>query len=266
MAIHLYWTYGGYSFLSSNLSKDMLSFPGTLRWTYIFAWGFIALITFIDPAFYQRVYSSKNKHIARKGIYISIGFWFLFDILSITVGLYSAAIFPEIQFSPYIDIAEHVLPPIIKGVFIVSILAIIMSTIDSFIFISGLTIGKDLIKVLTDKDSSISYVRIGIVISGLFSLVLASFFTYAIDIWYTVGSFAVPALLIPLLFIYFNINLKYPFLCMIIPLLITGIWFIYGYTYMDSNGYLLYPYQLDPMYPGILASLILCLACKQINV
>ena len=46
---------------------------------------------------------------------------FLFDILSITVGLYSAAILPEIQFSPYIDIAEHVLPPLLKGIFIVSI-------------------------------------------------------------------------------------------------------------------------------------------------
>ena len=263
MVIYLYWTYGGYSFLSSNLSKEMLSFPGTLNWTYIFTWGFIALITFIDPSFYQRVYSSANKDIARKGIYISIGFWFLFDLLSITVGLYSAAILPGIQFSPYIDIAEYILPPIIKGIFIVSILAIIMSTIDSFIFISGFTIGKDLIKVLTDKDNSISYVRIGIIISGLFSLILASSFTYAVDIWYTVGSFAVPALLIPLLFIYFNINLKYPFLCMITPLIITGIWFIYGYIYMDSNGYLLYPYQLDPMYPGIIVSVILCFMNKK---
>ena len=67
----------------------------------------------------------------------------IFFILSITVGLYSAAILPEIQFSPYIDLAEYILPPVIKGVFIVSILAIIMSTIDSFIFISGFTIGKE---------------------------------------------------------------------------------------------------------------------------
>ena len=122
MAIYLFVKYKGFEALSS-LDSYMLTFPGKLEWTYILTWGFIALTTFVDPSFYQRIYSSENRNIAKKGIYISIGFWFLFDILSITVGLYSAAILPEIQFSPYIDIAEYILPPVIKGVFIVSILA-----------------------------------------------------------------------------------------------------------------------------------------------
>ena len=251
MFIYLYHTFGGYDFLSSNLSMEMLSFPGPLNWTYVFTWGFIAFITFIDPSFYQRVYSSKDKNVAKKGIYISIGFWFLFDILSITVGLYSAAILPEIQFSPYIDMAEYILPSVIKGIFIISILAIVMSTIDSFIFISGFTIGKDLVEILTNQDTSISYVRIGIVVSGVFSMILASFFNYAVDIWYLAGSFAVPALLIPLIFTYFELNLRHSSLCMIIPVIVTGIWFIYGGA------------DLDPMYPGLAASAILCFINKK---
>jgi len=251
MAIYLYSNFGGHQFLISNLSTDMLSFPGKLNWTYIFTWGFIALITFIDPSFYQRVYATSDKNAAKKGIYISIGFWFLFDILSITIGLYSAAILPEIQFSPYIDIAEYTLPPLLKGIFIVSILSIVMSTIDSFIFISGFTIGKDLMQILK-KDVSISSIRIGIVLSGIFSVIIASFFTYAIDIWYTIGSFAVPSLLIPLLFIYFNIKLKNAYLCMVIPLIATGIWFFYGNQ------------SLDPMYPGLITSIILCLINRDV--
>ena len=246
MAIYLYLNFGGYEFLAMNLSKEMLSFPGTLNWTYVFTWGFIALITFIDPSFYQRIYSSKDKDIAKKGIYISIGFWFLFDVLSITVALYSSAILPEIKFSPYIDIAEHILPPLIKGIFIVSMLAIIMSTIDSFTFISGFTIGKDLIQILKQQDYSIDSIRIGIVISGLFSVILASFFTYAVDIWYTVGSFAIPALLIPLLLTYLDIELKEPLICIILPIMSTGLWFLYGSP------------QLDPMYSGLAISALLC--------
>ena len=137
------------------------------------------------------------------------------------------------------------------GIFFLSLLSVVMSTIDSFIFICGFTIGKDLIKVLADKDSSIRYIQIGIVISGVFSVILASFFTHAIDIWYTVGSFVVPALLIPLLLIYFKIDLQQPFLCMIVPLIVTGIWFIYGRIH------------IDPMYPGLITSGILCLFNKK---
>ena len=251
IAVYLYFNYGGLEFLSSQLSNDMLSFPGKLNWIYIFTWGFIALITFIDPNFYQRIYSSNNIKNAKKGIYISVIFWFLFDILSITIGIYSAAILPEIQFSPYIDLAEQILPPLIKGFFIISILSILMSTIDSFVFISGFTIGKDLFEVLTPQKSTILYVRIGIIISSLFAMILASFFTYAIDIWYFTGSLAVPCLLIPLFFIYGNIRLKNAFLCIVFPGIITIIWFFYG----DSS--------IDPMYPGLTTSLILCLLNKK---
>jgi len=246
IAIYLYHNYGGIEFLSSQLSSDMFSFPGKLNWTYIFTWGFIALITFIDPNFYQRVYSSGNIKNAKKGIYISVVFWFLFDILSITVGIYSAAILPEIEFSPYIDLAEQILPPLLKGVFIVSILSIVMSTIDSFIFITGFTIGKDLVEVLSKKNSNITHIRIGIIISGLFSVILASFFTYAVDIWYFTGSLAVPSLLIPLFFIYLNIQLKNAFLCIAFPGIVACIWYLYGYS------------NIDPMYPGLATSLILC--------
>ena len=250
MAIYLYLNYGGIDFLSSKLSSEMLSFPGKLNWTYILTWGFIALITFVDPNFYQRVYSSSNIKNAKKGIYISVVFWFLFDIFSITVGIYSAAILPEIQFSPYIDLAEQILPPLIKGFFIISILSIIMSTIDSFIFISGFTIGKDLVEISSRKESNIMHVRLGIIISGLFSMVLAIFFTNAIDIWYFTGSLTVPCLLVPLFFIYGNIQLKNAFLCIVFPGAVTCIWFIYGYP------------GIDPMYPGLTTSLILCLLNK----
>ena len=126
-----------------------------------------------------------------------------------------------------------------------------MSTIDSFIFISGFTIGKDLIELVNQQNSNTLYIKIGIIVSGLFSIILASFFTYAVDIWYFTGSLAIPCLLIPLFFIYGNIQLKNPFLCMILPGITTGIWFFYGYS------------EIDPMYPGLVTSLILCLLNKE---
>ena len=259
MAIYLYLEYGGYDYLNSNLidSKNKLSLPGSLEWSYIFTWGFIALITFVDPSFYQRIYSSKSKSIAKKGMYLSIGFWLLFDFLAITVGLYAAAILPEAK-QPYLELVDSLaLNPLITGVFIVSMASIIMSTIDSFTFASGFTIGKDFMSILKNDSNSTYHVRTGIIISGLFSIILAHFFTYAIDIWFTIGSFAVPGLLIPLLFIYFNISLKNPFISMATPVAVACLWFLYGI----KNG--LYPFSIEPMYPGIITSMVLCYLNKK---
>jgi len=105
--------------------------------------------------------------------------------------------------------------------------------------------------LILNKGTSTYKVKIGIAISGAFSIVLASFFTYAVDIWYTVGSFAVPALLIPLILTYFKIHLKNVIICMLLPTISTYTWFIYGNQ------------SIDPMYPGIITSIVLCLLNKR---
>ncbi len=243
--IYLYINYGGYDFLSSNLPSKKLSIPGDLNWSYIFVWSFIAMVTFIDPNFYQRSFAGASKRSIQKGIYISVGFWFLFDLMSITVGLYAAAIIPVIESSPYLDLASLILPPVIQSIFIISMLSIVMSTIDSFIFISGVTIGKDILANLYNQyENNVHYTRIGIVVTAGISVVLATFFENALDIWYVVGSFGVSTIFIPLLCIFYNQGLRAPLLMLVIPLVITLGWFIFPL------------YSIDPMYPGLLSSAI----------
>ena len=243
--IYLYINHGGYSFLSANLPPQKLTFPGDLSWSYIFVWGFIAMVTFIDPNFYQRSFAGASKRSIQKGIYISVFLWFIFDLMSISVGLYAAAIIPEIQSSPYLDLASAILPPLIQSVFIVSMLSVVMSTIDSFIFVSGFTIGKDILPVFLKKyDNSVQYTKIGIVATALISVILATFFESALDIWYVVGSFGVSAIFIPLLSIFYNQKLSYPLLMLILPTIVTFGWFIFPM------------YGIDPMYPGLFSSFI----------
>ena len=249
---YLYMNYGGYNFLYSNLPAQKLSIPGDLNWSYIFVWGFIAMITFIDPNFYHRTFSGASKNIIQKGIYASVGLWFLFDFMSISLGLYSAAIIPNIQSSPYLDLASSVLPPFLRAVFIVSMLSVVMSTIDSFIFLSGVTIGKDVIGQITNKyENDVHYTKIGIAITAAISVILATFFENALDMWYVIGSFGVSTVFIPLLCIFYNQRLQYPFLVIALPLVVTFFWFIFS------------PYDLDLMYPGLLSSVICLLLLRK---
>ena len=78
----LYIKYGGYEFLSSSLSTKLMNFPGTLRWSYIITWGFIAMLTFIDPNFYQRTFAGISTKKVQKGICFSVICWFIFDVMS----------------------------------------------------------------------------------------------------------------------------------------------------------------------------------------
>ena len=196
---YLYINYGGYSFLERNLPDIKLSVPGNLSWGYLFSWGFIALVTFVDPNFYQRSFAGSSDSDVKKGIFISIGLWFVFDLISVATGLYAAAIIGEIKYSPFLDLASIALPPLLEGIFIVSMLAIIMSTIDSFVFVSGITIGKDLFRSKTKPQNSVLYTKVGIVLSGLISVIIATYFDNAVDIWYVTGSFGASSLLVPML-------------------------------------------------------------------
>ena len=249
--VYLYMTYGGYSFLVEKLPDSKLSFPGDLSWGYICAWGFIALVTFVDPNFYQRSFSGASPTIVKKGIFTSIVFWFVFDLISILTALYSAAIITDVQYSPFLDLVSIALPPLLQGIFMVSMFAIVMSTIDSFIFVSGLTIGRDLLSYGKNKDKTVIHTKIGIVISALFSVVLATFFENAIDIWYVTGSFAASSLLVPMLCCFYKKEVRYPLALIVIPIAVTATWFLFG----DSN--------LDPMYPGLLSSVVCYLLLRK---
>ena len=243
--LYLYTYYGGYTFIYSNLQNDMLSIPGKLNWSYIFVWGFIAMITFIDPNLYHRTYSAKSKYIIQKGFILSIGLWFIFDFMSISIGLYCAAILTDINTSPYLDRATTILPPLLGSFFILSMLSIVISTLDSFMFLSGVTIGKDiLMQLISSNTSSIYYTRIGIVLSAAISIILSIYFKNALDIWYVTGSFAVSSILIPLIGIFINKKTYRPITTIALPVVTTSIWFLYA------------PYQIDPMYPGIAVSII----------
>ena len=180
--------------------------------------------------------------------------------MTVFTGLYAMAILPGGSENPYLDLAKQVLPPLSQGLFMVSLFAIVMSTVDSFSFISAFTIGKDLLPFLNFKNGDekiLHYTRWGLVITALFSILLAMIFEYAVDIWYVVGSFTVPALLIPLISSLYQVKLKNPIWVMILPALISIFWYLHGMAHLTLDGYPNYIWRLDPMYPGVFTSLIL---------
>ena len=172
------FSFGGYDFLANNLPASHLSITGGTSPAFILVWFLIALWTFADPGFHQRSYAAKSGHVARNGILISIIFFALFDFLTTSTGLYAKAVLPNLSqpMMAYPLFAEKILGPGLKGIFYAAMFATIISTLNSFLFLSATTIGRDFIfrlKKDTNEDKIKSYTVVGIIISGLISILIA---------------------------------------------------------------------------------------------
>ena|ERR1041385_1241592 len=259
--------YGGFDFLQSNLPPLHLTWHGGNSIQFILVWFFIALWTLVDPAFHQRCYAAKSGDVAQKGILISIMFWFIFDCMTATAGLYARAALPKLDqpMMAYPMLAETILPPIAKGLFYVGMLATIMSTLNTLAFVSAQTLGRDIVLRLSSKREMVGdgklpnvvlYTKVSLILSFILSVVLALAIPSVIKIWYTIGTVVIPGLLFPLMASYFKrlaISARYAFLAMLFGWLTSLVWLIAGYSNGDLNDY---PFGVEPMYPGLMVSLL----------
>jgi SSS family solute:Na+ symporter len=252
--------YGGLSFLRANLPPLHLTWHGGNSIQYILVWFFIALWTLVDPAFHQRCYAAKSGEVAQRGILVSIAFWFLFDFMTATAGLYARAALPNLAqpMTSYPMLAEAVLPPVAKGMFFVGMLASIMSSVNTLAFVSAQTLGRDIwLRFRPGSAAPAAATRIGLVLTFFLSVLIALVIPSVITIWYTIGTVIIPGLLVPLVSGYFDslrIPSRYAFLAMLLGWLTSLVWMAAGFHDWTTWTY---PLAIEPMYPGLAVSMAL---------
>jgi SSS family solute:Na+ symporter len=258
---------GGWDYIVAHVPPLHITWHGGNSWQFISVWFFIALWTLVDPAFHQRCYAAKDGATAQRGVLISILFWFVFDFMTSMAGLYARAALPDLNnpaFS-YPLLAELTLPPIAKGLFYIGMLATIMSTLSSLMFISASTIGRDLVGRAIPSSTPEQHenlvhrwTQIGLVLSALLSIFLALVVPSVVKIWYTIGTAIVPGLLVPLMASYFSpltIPSRHAFWAMLLGWGASTVSLLYG-QFNQLNGDPSYFLGVEPMYPGLILSLL----------
>lgn len=254
----------------SELPSGHTTLAGKLTIQQIIAWFLIAGWTIVSPSFYQRCCAAKDEAVAQKGIFIAIGFWFLFDMLTLSAGLYARFAFSDIDpVMAYPLLGQLVLPAAFKGLFFIGMLATIMSSLDSHVFLSAITFGRDIMWRLFDKEKDEAkipfYTRIGLVLSVVFAVVIAAGFKSVIDIWYVLGSLAIPIIFLPLLTSFFPKHKLEPettFRQMLFTAVVSIGWMIFGYL-NAQNGIPSYPFAIEPMYPALFISFFWWICAKK---
>jgi SSS family solute:Na+ symporter len=258
---------GSIEIMLNKLPSQHLSATGDKSIQYVIAWFIISLQTFVDPSFHQRCSAAVNSKTAKNGIYVSILFWMIFDFLTLFTGLYARAFFEIADpLQAYLVLAHNILPPIWLGIFIVGVLSVIISTLDSYAFISAITIGNDLLKKFHKNESSIiRFTQIGLIITAIFSVAIALLIPSAIDIIFKSSSVAIPGLLAPIVVSYLK-NYTIPQKLIIptigIPSFIALIFLILQEIKIVEIAFIT---NTEPMLAGILTSLIVAIfAIKKI--
>lgn len=263
-----YFQLGGFSFIQSNVSSELLTPTGGQPFTSILVWYFIACTTLVEPTFYQRCFSAKNPSVAKYGMLISVLFWFSFDFLTTTSGLYSRALFPSLQnpSQSYGALASEVLPPLLRGFFWASMFATIISTINSYTFVASVTIGRDVLwrikrnklaeQTITNERYSTYYTQIGLIITAGFSTFIASTNESIVQIWLEFGSVFGPALVLPLMASWstrYKLSNFWAFWAMLTTSTVAFVWtFSKRLPWFEGK----YFFGVEPIYPALFVALI----------
>ncbi len=108
-------------------------------------WGLVAFGTLVDPNFYQRCLAARDAATARRGILLATVVWIGFDFCTTFGAFYALAAIPGAEKSTaYLVYGVQLLPPGLRGFFLAGVLATILSTLDSYLFLCGTLVSVDL--------------------------------------------------------------------------------------------------------------------------
>lgn len=185
--------------LMDKLPLTHLDWSGGESLSAILVWGFIALSTLVDPNFYQRVLAADSEKTAKRGIIISTVVWFFFDLCTTLGALYARVAIPDADpQNAYLQFAIQLVPHGVRGLILAGVLAVILSTLDSYLFNAATCVSYDFFKL---KDRfRIWHHHIALVLVSILSVLIGIHFEgNVVEVWKTMGSFSAACLLFPIL-------------------------------------------------------------------
>ncbi len=250
-----YSTYGGFDYLKLNLPAHHFNPTSDVGLAQTLVWGFIALSTLVDPNFYQRCFAATSTRVAKKGILISTMVWVAFDLCTTFGAMYARAALPEASSSSaYVDYALGILPSGLRGFFLAGILATVLSTLDSYLFLASSTIHFDLLSVkrFSAKTSHV----LSLIFVSIVGWCLALIFEGNIKlVWKTLGSYSASCLLVPVLYGYLRPGKISERRFLLASL--SGVVFTSAWKLMPLSGFYA---EIDALYIGMITTSIILIA------
>lgn len=201
---------GGFEWMVSHMDPQYFSPAGKLPLAYLLALAMTALSVFVEPAFYQRIFSAQDERSVRRALLTGILFWAAYDWTVTVLGIAAAAAVKQHILSPDLEAREALirivlisLPIGLKGLFIAGILAAAMSTVDSYLLLSSGNVVYDIYRPLfhpeISETSLLRLTRLGIPLALLACMIIAYYFERLTDAWVFMSTILTATAFIPLM-------------------------------------------------------------------
>ncbi|MBO6056403.1 MAG: sodium:solute symporter family protein [Alphaproteobacteria bacterium] len=231
---------GGWEYLFSNLPShyvELTSYQGSVSL-------FVAYLIFyafpcFNPMLIQRILMAKDERQASQSLVISGILYIPFYAVITVIALSAVLMFPGIDpNNAFLCILDYSLPTIVKGIAVSGVLAVIMSTADSFLNVSAIAVVRDIFTVLwpskMDNKSELMLGRVVTVLLGITSVYIATMFSSMIDFGLYFSNFWTPIVVAPM-FLYL-LNLKTDIKTYLVSVVV-GFVFIVVFRYSVPEDY-----------------------------
>ncbi|MEM6339033.1 MAG: sodium:solute symporter family protein, partial [Pseudomonadota bacterium] len=231
-----------------NISGFSLSNPNFINMLQL---SLIFAIPALHPSLFQRISMSKSlKQLKYSFLTSSIVGAFLV-LLTCWIGILMFTVNPNIEpNNVWIHIINEYTSPGLRGVAIIGIIAMIMSTADSYINSSGILVSNDLYgtfnKITSKKQLLI--IRVVSLIIGSLSVFLALYSNDILELLLIANNFYVPIVSVPLIFSIFGFrsSSKSVLIGMFAGLIAVTLWRLFVMQYVN----------IDSILPGVFCNLI----------
>jgi SSS family solute:Na+ symporter len=129
---------------------------------------------------YQRFFASESEACSRKSVLYSIAIWMAADSIIVMCGFAALRLFPDLPDpDTSLIVLGTALPAVGRGIFFVGLLAVIMSTVNSFLQSGASSLAYDVFrhfKPATSEGQLLALSRLFVIVLGILSLSLALWF------------------------------------------------------------------------------------------
>jgi solute:Na+ symporter, SSS family len=251
---------GGFEVLISKIPDTHLTLtPESQTPWYFISTFLIFLIPFLGPAMMQRLLMTQNIEQAKKSMIltgaIELIFFILVLLISFTVLIMKPDLDPHLVVNYLID---NVLPVGVKGFVVAGMLAIIMSTADSYLNVAGISFVHDIIRPIRKNKLADKYelrlTRVSTLIIGVIALYSAINLESVMEIVLNFISFWGPVIVVPLYAVIFGFKVSHK--AFLVNCIISIINMIIWKTYIVTT------YGFSFTIPSIIISLLIFISAN----
>jgi Na+/proline symporter/signal transduction histidine kinase len=244
--------------------KKVLDFSSKKSLYYLFLFFYVVVPSF-DPTIFQRISMAKNIWQARKSFIIAAFVIFTLNALMSWVGVVMLTAYPNIEPN---NVVKHIIMDYsyigFSGLALAGVMAMVMSTTDSYINSSAILVIHDFFYSLGIKvKNELTASRITSFIIGIFSIFLALKSNNLLELIITTSSFYMPIVTIPFMFailgfrtttkavligmgaafitvIFWELFMRNDFIDSIVPGMVSNIIFLVGshYLFKQQGGWI----------------------------